>query len=622
MNFMRDKPTYWGLGLGWWLAAGAGLQAAAENPLKEANLIEVIRDVWRIPDVPGRKESGPKEPAVKHSRLRAPDRLSTGRESRAELQAPDGTITRLGANTLFAFGDGAREFELEQGSVLFHSPTGRGGGKIRSPAASATVLGTTLIVAATPEGGFKVLVLEGRASVVAARTTRTLEAGQLTFVLPGGGGTGAPGPPLNFDLARQVKGSQLVNGFARPLASQAKIDQAIEGQRRAVGQGQFTTTGFLVFTATSDTQVNGIEAAGPDADDKLVGEFTTPQRIALNTGATLTSSRLPPERLFRTELLVPATESAFLNKESDVLIVGLLALDLTVATPTLSLAGWGLKDFQLVGKTAVTFTGSTRFTDLAGVDYLRVFSPQINVPVGATIVADFPAPGRASTFYFDAGSDFTLTGGTVSNPGGGLILQTHVGALRIKDETLRAGGLIGAPTVVPSAINVDAPFGALEVTGSTVQAAGGGFAALGNTVAISATRFELGGDFWSDATDTARFDTLTLTGMPAGAVFQATAGTQVTLRAVGLDGFREVNLGARTLVLESVAFAAGATVRLVSEQGRLAPQPNTNQAVQPGLVNFVRDVTYGGRPAQDYVAVAVGGTGLQPGNIIVSKPTP
>jgi hypothetical protein len=484
------------------------------------------------------------------------------------------------------------------------------------------VRGTTLIVAATLDGGFKVLVLEGRASVEMADVKRTLDAGQLTFVLPGAGGVGRPGPEAHFDLARQVRGSQLVNGFARPLASQPKIEQAVEGQRRAVGQGQFTATGFLVFTANSDTQVNGIEAAGPDADDKLVGEFTTPQRIALNTNATLSGPRLPPERLFRTELLVPASESAFLNKESDVLIVGLLALDLTVATPTLSLAGWGLGAFQLVGKHAITFTGSTRFTDLGGVDYLRVFSPQINVATGAALLADFPASSRGTTFYFDAGSDLTLNGGSVANPAGGLILQTHAGALRLKDATLLAGGWIGAPTVVPSAINVDAPFGALEMTGSQVRASGGGFAALGNTVSIATTRFELGGDFWSDATDTARFDTLTLTGMPAGAVFQATAGSQVSLRAVGLDGFREVNLGARTLVLESVSFAAGSTVRLVSEQGRLAPQPNTNQPVQPGLVNFVRDVTYGGRPAQDFVAATVGGTGLQPSNIIVSKPTP
>ena len=160
------------------------------------------------------------------------------------------------------------------------------------------------------------------------------------------------------------------------------------------------------------------------------------------------------------------------------------------------------------------------------------------------------------------------------------------------------------------------------MSGSLVRAGGGGFAALGNTMAITNTRFELGGDFWSDATDTARFDTLTLSRMPANAVFQATAGNLVSLRSIPLDGFREINLGARTLVLESVSFAAGSTVRLVSEQGRLAPLPNTSQAVQPGLVNFVRDVTYAGRPAQDFVAAAAGGTGLQPSNITVARPTP
>jgi hypothetical protein len=44
--------------------------------------------------------------------------------------------------------------------------------------------------------------------------------------------------------------------------------------------------------------------------------------------------------------------------------------------------------------------------------------------------------------------------------------------------------------------------------------------------------------------------------------------------------------------------------------------------VQPGLVNFVRSVTYAGRPAQDFVAAAAGGTGLQPTAINVTKPTP
>ena len=602
----------------WFLVSAGMLPAAPPLALEQSVVIETVGDVWRRPQ--GR---GEEERAVKRLQLHAPDQLRTDRNARAELEAPDGTITRLGANTLFAFDRATRTMDLKAGSLLFHSPSGRGGGTIKSPAASAAVLGTTIIAAATPDGGFKLLVLEGRAQVdFAAGARLRLDAGQMTFVLPAAGGTGAPGPVLNFDLTQQVKASRLVQGFARPLSSRAKIEQAVEGQRRAVGQGRFTTTGFLVFTATSDTQVNGIEAAGPDADDKLVGEFTAPQRLALNTSVTLSGPRLPAERLFRTELLVPAGESPFLNKESDVLVTGLLGLDVTVATPTLSLAGWGLPTFQLVAKRGITFTGSTRFTDLEGVDYLRVFSPQITVAAGATIAAEFPAGSRATTFYFDADSDLGFSGGGVTNPTGGLILQAHAGALRFTGATLQAGGLIGAPTVVPSAVNVDAPFGALEVTGSVVRAGGGGFAALGDTVAISNTRFELGGDFWSDAYDSSRLDSLTLGGMPAGAVFQATAANLMSLRATALDGFREVNLGARTLVLENVNFAAGTTVRLVSEQGRLAPLPNTSQAVQPGLVNFVRDVTYGGRVAQDFVASAAGGTGLQPPAIIVSKPTP
>ncbi len=601
------------------LAGAACAHAAAPLPLEQSVVVEAVGDVWRIPD-----GTPPAVRAGKNAQLHAPkDLLRTDRNSRAELEAPDGTITRLGANTLFAFDQTTRTMHLMEGSLLFHSPTGRGGGKIRSPSASAAVLGTTIIAAATPDGGFKLLVLEGRTQVdFTAGTTLRLDAGQMTFIRPGAGGAGTPGPTMNFDLAQQVKGSRLVQGFARPLASRAKIEQAVEGQRRAVGQGQFTSTGFLVFTATSDTQVNGIEAAGPDGDDKLVGEFTAPQRLALNTSTTLTGSRLPAERLFRTPLLVPAGESAYLNKESDVLLTGLLGFDVTVASRTLSLAGWELPAFNLVGKRAVTFTGSTTFTDLAGVDYLRVFSPQINVPAGAAMLADFPVGAKATTFYFDADIDLAFTGGSASNPTGGLILQSHNGALRVTNETLVAGGVIGAPTVVPSAVNLDAPFGLLEITGSLVRAAGGGFAALADTLTITHTRFELGGNYWSDATDSARLDTLTFTAVPNGAVFQATAGNLVSLRATALDGFREVNLGARTLVLESVNFGAGSTVRLVSEQGRLAPQPNTGATVQPGFVNFVRAVTYAGRPAQDYVATAAGGTGLQPTAINVGKPTP
>ena len=46
------------------------------------------------------------------------DRIRTGRESRAELTFTNATITRLGANTIFSFSEGARAFDLASGAIL------------------------------------------------------------------------------------------------------------------------------------------------------------------------------------------------------------------------------------------------------------------------------------------------------------------------------------------------------------------------------------------------------------------------------------------------------------------------------------------------------------------------
>ena len=76
------------------------------------------------------------------------------------------------------------------------------------------MLGTTIIVTTTQDGGFKVLVLEGKAEVNFLKGAhRHLTAGQMIFVLPGS----TPGPVVMFRLDKQIEGSKLVNGF--PLAA-------------------------------------------------------------------------------------------------------------------------------------------------------------------------------------------------------------------------------------------------------------------------------------------------------------------------------------------------------------------------------------------------------------------
>ena len=72
--------------------------------------------------------------------------LKTGGNSRAELEFPDLTITRVGSNALFRFLAGRREITLDGGTLLFSSPEGAGGGKVQAGAITAAVTGTDFLI--------------------------------------------------------------------------------------------------------------------------------------------------------------------------------------------------------------------------------------------------------------------------------------------------------------------------------------------------------------------------------------------------------------------------------------------------------------------------------------------
>ena len=221
-----------GLAFGWRYAAAAA-------PLDRSTFTEVIRDVNVLPAT-----SDTATPAHLNDVLKAPDRVRTGPSSRAQLTAPDQTITLVGANTIFSFQGGSRTLNLEQGSLLFHSPKGIGGGMIKSGGAAAAVLGTTLIVVATPNGGFKVLFLEGRGTVTLANGhSVTLSAGQLVYVPPGAQNFS---PVFYFNLAQLAASSQLVNGFTEPLSSLPLIQQAVGDQHDALTFGNLSSPGVPV----------------------------------------------------------------------------------------------------------------------------------------------------------------------------------------------------------------------------------------------------------------------------------------------------------------------------------------------------------------------------------------
>lgn len=206
--------------------------------LRESTLVQVVNEVKVAAPQAAEKD------AKANDVVRAPDKIRTGAKSRAELKAPDKTLTRIGANTVFSFEQSGRTLNLEKGSVLFHSPAGRGGGTIKSAGASAAVLGTTLIVASTQDGGFKCILLEGKGTITLPNgKAQRLEAGDMVYVPAGAQDFGAV---VKIDLGKLVNGSQLVNGFADQLPTMGDIRNEISKQRIAIISGNYEETGLLL----------------------------------------------------------------------------------------------------------------------------------------------------------------------------------------------------------------------------------------------------------------------------------------------------------------------------------------------------------------------------------------
>ena len=112
--------------------------------------------------------------------------LKTGGNSRAELQFPDLTITRVGSHALFRFIAGTREMVLDSGTMLFSSPKGAGGGKVQAGAVTAAVTGSDFLISNV--GRAKVICLSHKLLVyfTANPKIRTvLLPGQMLDIAPG-----------------------------------------------------------------------------------------------------------------------------------------------------------------------------------------------------------------------------------------------------------------------------------------------------------------------------------------------------------------------------------------------------------------------------------------------------
>ena len=312
---------------------------SAGAPLTESKFIEVVGSVQVV------GAGGAVRNAKAGDVFKAPDSIQTGANSRAELVAEDKTVTRVGANTAFSFAGSGREVNLKKGSLLFHSPTGKGGGTVKSEGATAAVLGTTLAVSATQAGGFKVMTLEGKASVQQPGAPAvSLGAGQMTFATPG-----QPlAQPLNFSVSGTAGGSKLVNGFSQPLASMPKIEAAIARQQAELEKGGLVATGlfigdsadkaFKVDSTVVATYVQAKQDESKRTDDKFDLAYLQATTSAL---AIIDQIAAPSPSIFlldgkgRAEsgLLLPRTVGALAGRISDGQTTQLSLGDTVVISP-------------------------------------------------------------------------------------------------------------------------------------------------------------------------------------------------------------------------------------------------------------------------------------------------
>jgi hypothetical protein len=608
-------------------------------PFAQAKITEVVNDV-QVVDASDLQA----QPATQDEMFIAPNLLQTGRRSRAQLTAEDGTIARVGSNSVFSFEPKSRTINLKQGSVLFNSPPGLGGGTVVTNSATATVLGTTIIVAATSDGGFKVLMLEGHGTVQLPNGQLvTLTAGQEVFVLPGlVNADGTRGPArvskvVNFDLARQTEGSDLIHGFVMVLPSLTKIKAAVDSQKQAIQNGSLMQTDKAVIGAVDANNIVVVDSSviatasnsNPNnPNNPNSGGAPNPAVVAaLQTDYDFSMPPIPTGLIFLSPAIVfKASDLGLPNgliPGDQISIQGIIAGGLTASgsVDLSSLDGVSSGVLSMLAGNGFTFSDSTTFTGLSSTRSLDIYTEEFTFGTASTpgplvIESDFSAGGGQSLFVLDSIDEVDMTNVEVLNPTGSVELGAVLGDINL-DEVEMMGGA--------GHVFIGADVGSVSITDGSFLNANGGVVDIEAdqdvTVADSTLQSTAGGSLPLGEIDVEAGGQATVqdTAMLADIVNVA-ANDQVTMNNVSFSSTAQsISLQARTVNLYNINFPGATVVNLGSGIGLLAAHPNTGASSEPGYVNFINNVNYAGQAAQKYVPVSEGGTGQFPTRINITK---
>jgi len=231
--------------------------ASASTPLNRA-VLENIRNEVRL-----KQQNQAFRPARRQDAMVPGDALSTARRALAELRFNDGSMARLGEQSIFQFLPGLRSAYLEQGTALLLIKPGQGQTRVRTPNATAGIRGSALFVRYIPE----TLI-----TIVGALTNSEIEVanqdGNQKYVLGAGQMAVFVDRQLraiyNFSLDTFYQSSPLVEGLdlsrRQPSASadpaiaavQAETAEALKKQVPLAEQGIVVNPGFIKLVASTE----------------------------------------------------------------------------------------------------------------------------------------------------------------------------------------------------------------------------------------------------------------------------------------------------------------------------------------------------------------------------------
>jgi hypothetical protein len=231
-----------------WLVGVAPFVTA--DQLQQAHVSQVIQDVRLM------EAHGAPHPAVVNAKVTEGMGVRTGVESRAELTFTDLTLTRLGANTIFSFKQGARELDLTSGAVLLQVPPKAPAVKVNTSAVTAAVTGGTALFATGPPTKF--MVLEGIGTFYPTghpERSATVNGGEMMTMTADGRMT----KPEKFDVKQVLKTSRLIKDFP-PLENlplvMAVVDLQLAQQQLAALNSQALARNLVDVIGTTDQNAN------------------------------------------------------------------------------------------------------------------------------------------------------------------------------------------------------------------------------------------------------------------------------------------------------------------------------------------------------------------------------